>query len=399
MALILGLLALPSAPINAVQAFGRQDPYLGVASVLYLVIGVGLLWNRRRGDASDKLQVFLGLCTVLILGTTLTETAAGSSHLLGIGCIMLVLMGHIGATNRAAWHLFGAACFPGVLLLRQTYRPHPLLDDPLELFPQAFAGGLAVYGIGVMFDGLVTSFAVQAKRAREAELSKDRFLENMSHELRTPLTAVVGYTELLEEEGLEDLETATEDLANIRLSANHLLGIIDDLLDLSRLGHGTDRLALAPVAIDDVLHSALVDVLPLVERGQNLLVCEPSHRWVVADPTALRRVFVNLLGNAAKFTRDGTVTITVRPLGQRTEIEIADTGIGFPSELAEHIFDAFAQVDDSSTRVHGGTGLGLAISRGLVASMNGSLTARSSVGDGAVFTIVLPTTSPPTPSS
>ena len=392
MALVLGGLAMPSALVNAIQSYGRPDPYLGVTAVVYLVCGLLLLAMRFRPDPDVDIRTpFMGTTAVLVLGGSLTETPAGASHMLGITCVLLVLLGHLtaGAKGRARWHVVGSLAFPGVVLLRQLYRPHPLLDDPLELLPQAAAGGLAVYGIGMIVDRAIGAFAEQAQRARDAEAAKDRFLQNMSHELRTPLTAIVGYAELLAEEGFEDPEVALEDLRQIRGSSNHLLGIIDDLLDLSRLGHRKDRIEVAPIALSAVIDAALVDVRPQIDANGNALEVQPTSLQAMAEDTALRRILVNLLGNAAKFTKDGTITVSVREDGDRVVLEIQDTGIGFPEHLTEHIFQPFEQVDDTSTRVHGGAGLGLAISRGLAKAMGGTLEAHARPGQGATFRLTL----------
>lgn len=394
LALVLGALALCSAPVNTWQAWERSDPFLIVTAVVYLTGSVAMLAMRRL--PSVPARPFLLASTYLVLGAALTETPAGSSHLLGIGCILLLVFGHLTlpAAHQHAWQVVSSSCFPLVLFARQLYRPHPLLDDPLELVPQAFAGGLAVYGVGVVVDRLVVAFAAQTERAQRAERAKDRFLENMSHELRTPMTAVLGYAEMLEEEAFEDRERALEDLGRIQQSARHLLGILGDLLDLSRLGQGTDALHLVPTPVAIVVDAARADVGPQLDAARNSLVVDVPEIAVLADPVALRRILVVLLGNAAKFTSDGTITVTAVADPARVTLEVRDTGIGFSPAMAEAIFDPFVQVDDSSTRVHGGTGLGLAIARSLAASMHGTLTARAVPDEGAVFTLVLPRADP-----
>jgi signal transduction histidine kinase len=392
LSLVLGGLALPSALVNAVQAVDRADPFLGVLAIAYLVGGGALLSLLRQPEDSDTRGAFLFWAVSMVLAAVLTETPAGSSHMLGIASVLILLLGQLAGRprHRRLWHVFGAATFPIVLFARELYRPHPLLDDPLELVPQALAGGCAVYGFGILLHAMLDAFAAQTERAREAEAAKDRFLETMSHELRTPLTAILGYTEILEEEGFADVEASLEDLGHIHTSSEHLLGLIDDLLDLSRLASGADSpLDLEPVSTRAVIEAALNDVAPQLERNRNQLVRANLEADVLANAPGLRRVLVNLLGNAAKFTADGTITVTVVEQQGQVAIEVADTGVGFPDDMAERIFQPFAQADDTRTRVHGGTGLGLAISRRLVEAMNGSLTAVSKPGGGSTFSVRL----------
>ena len=234
------------------------------------------------------------------------------------------------------------------------------------------------------------------KRAEEAALAaneaKSAFLATMSHELRTPLNAVIGYAELLADDFGES--EASDDLGKIVAAAHHLLGLINDILDLSKIEAGRVTIAREPVdlreAIGDVV--ATIGALAKARGNQVEAVIDPSCGLFECDPRRLRQILLNLCGNAAKFTAHGSIRVTVAPTasGRFIEIVVADTGIGIPPEKLERIFEPFTQADSSTAREYGGTGLGLAISRKLAELLGGSLTASSTVGVGSEFTIRLP---------
>jgi signal transduction histidine kinase len=222
--------------------------------------------------------------------------------------------------------------------------------------------------------------------ARRADLAKSVFLANMSHELRTPLNAILGYADLLLEDATADTRA---DLGRIRDSGQHLLRMIEDVLDLAKIDSGRIDLRWQQVDVAAIADRAVGLVRPLAaSRGLTVdleLAPVPPLR---ADPDRLAQILVNLLSNAVKFTREGGVTIRVRTEGGRdTVIEVVDTGPGIAPEQLELIFDRFVQVDGSTTRRIGGTGLGLAISRELAHLLGATLAVRSTVGVGSVFAL------------
>ena len=241
-----------------------------------------------------------------------------------------------------------------------------------------------------------------AEEAHQANAAKSQFLANMSHELRTPLNAIIGYAEMLIEDAEDEGETeGAEDLAKIRGAGTHLLGLINNVLDLSKVEVGRVELDVRPVNLDALLDTVVSTVTPLVERGGNRLVVEGAGAderlgTVQTDETRLRQVLLNLLSNAAKFTHDGTVTLSARrrpaPDGEGGAVvfRVADTGIGMTPEQLGRLFQPFVQADASTTREYGGTGLGLAISRRLARLLGGDVTVASAPGEGSVFTVTVP---------
>ncbi len=234
--------------------------------------------------------------------------------------------------------------------------------------------------------------------AERASTSKSIFLAKMSHELRTPLNAVIGYSEiLLEDAELEGKEEQTvADLKRINAAGRHLLSLVDDVLDLSKIE--TSTIELDPSKFD--LRAFVDDVIsyaqPLIDSNRNRLEVEVGSKLgsVINDATKMRQVALNLLSNAAKFTVDGVITLAVRRDskvgGDWIEISVRDTGIGLSEADQSKLFQNFAQVTASTSSKYGGTGLGLALSQKLCGMMGGAISVRSEPGKGALFTARVP---------
>jgi signal transduction histidine kinase len=238
------------------------------------------------------------------------------------------------------------------------------------------------------------SDAEEAKRAAQAaNEAKGRFLRMISHELRTPLGAIGGYAALMHE-GIHGplTEAQRESIQRIRYNQQHLLGLVDQLLDFARLEAGRYRLKSEAVAVDDVVASVLPMIEPQMAQGElKIDVVMEDHGCVAhADRERVQQIVLNLLSNSVKFTEPGgTVTIRASAREQLIDVEVEDTGIGIPPAQLEEVFESFMQVAPSLTP-EGGTGLGLAISRQLALAMGGDLTARSRLGRGSTFTLTLP---------
>ncbi len=232
--------------------------------------------------------------------------------------------------------------------------------------------------------------------AEEANRTKSTFLANMSHELRTPLNAVIGYSELLEETIDEaDTEESIQDLQKIHQAGRHLLALINDVLDLSKIEAGRMELRYQTVLAQDLVDYVVATVQPMARRNGNKLVvnCQPDTTFET-DVTRFRQSLLNLLSNACKFTENGTISLDVE-LARKDGCawicwRVGDTGIGIAPSDMNKLFQAFSQVDSSETRIHGGTGLGLAISLRLCKLMGGSINVESEPGEGSTFSMVLP---------
>ncbi len=241
--------------------------------------------------------------------------------------------------------------------------------------------------------------------AIEANQAKSAFLANMSHELRTPLNAVIGYSEMIKEEirfmqkdGVEGMEAVAEfvpDLNRIRTAGTHLLAIINDILDLSKIEAGKMTIHVEMFDVAELLEDIRSTITPLADKNNNTLRMEVSDelRYMNSDATKVRQVLFNLLSNACKFTTDGTITMRVRPDEDYDQLvcEIEDTGVGMTQEQLDKIFEAFTQADSSTTREFGGTGLGLTITSHFCALLDGDIDVESTPGEGTTFTVRLAT--------
>ena len=233
-----------------------------------------------------------------------------------------------------------------------------------------------------------------AERANEA---KSRFLATMNHELRTPLNAITVFSEMLEDEAAAlGMERFVADLKKIRAAGKHLLGLINGVLDLAKIEAGRMEPCLEPVDVDVLVNEVAGAVEPLMRQNGNRFetLCDGRLGEATLDVTKVRQTLLNLLGNAAKFTSGGRVTLAAtreeRADGAQLRFRVSDTGIGINAEQLGRLFQPFTQADASTTRRFGGTGLGLAISRHFVEIMGGAVTVTSEPDRGSTFTVDLP---------
>ena len=233
--------------------------------------------------------------------------------------------------------------------------------------------------------------------AQEASEAKSQFMANMSHELRTPMNAILGYSEMLAEDAVDEgYDEMVADLEKINAAGKHLLELINAVLDLSKIEAGRMDLHIETTDLRELLESVVAVAEPLVDKNGNVLVNDWGDELGVlrADVTKVRQSLFNLLSNAAKFTKEGTITLRAtrdaRPDGDRIRLAVTDTGLGIQPDKIETIFEEFTQAESSTTRDYGGTGLGLSLTRELSRMMGGDISVESTPGVGSTFVMELP---------
>jgi signal transduction histidine kinase len=289
-------------------------------------------------------------------------------------------------------HVIGAL-YGSRSLSARRHEVGPLEAQVVQLLATIVSSGL----VRLEREAEATRLRVAMEAAAQADAAKSQFLATMSHELRTPLNAIIGYSEMLQEEaGDAGQEDFIPDLLKIHSSAKHLLALINDILDLSKIEAG--RMELVPEMFDvpGVVREVTTTVLPLAEKNSNKLDvrCPGELGSMHADVTRVRQCLLNLLSNACKFTQGGTVGLQAERSRQADRdwlvFRVTDTGIGMTPEQLGRLFQPFVQADASTTRKYGGTGLGLAITRKFCQMMGGDVTAQSELGKGSTFIVQLP---------
>jgi signal transduction histidine kinase len=382
----------------AIAARARNQKLAEYRNLLFdsVVIGcyVSAVWFNLGPSAAVLLGIFSGCISVggWRMGV-LGALAIGAGMLLGT----LVFGAHF---DPLGGHLLAQGLGVAMIFIYTTvfsWQSHGQAQRVVRVAKQLEAQSLDLQRNSVLLEERTHQLELARDAAEAANSSKSQFLANMSHELRTPLNAIIGYSDLLIEEAEElDAQDLVPDLDKIRSSGKHLLGLINDVLDLSKIEAGKMEMSLETFEARDVVAAVAAMVRPLVEKNGNVfeLAMDEHVGTMHADLTRVRQILLNLLGNASKFTSNGTVSLTVtREESKGREwvvFAVRDTGIGMTPEQLTRLFQPFTQADPSTTRKYGGTGLGLSISQRLSRLMNGTISVVSEPGMGSIFTVRIP---------
>ncbi|MFD0672202.1 response regulator [Cohnella sp. GCM10027633] len=404
--LAVGICAMHYIGMAAMVIDITYDPlYFTLSVVIAFVASVSALWLSlyfRRGGKTGAGWMKIGSGLIMggaIVGMHYTGMAAANFH---VGAKVLTDSGVELDQRWLAYLISGGTLYTLGLSILGMFISKKFSNKDSEILSKTneiHKMNLELRLMNDRLEDLVAERTAQFEQARDeavrANMIKSQFLANMSHELRTPLNAIIGYSEMLGEEAAELGEPMfVDDLGKISKSGKHLLALINDILDISKIEAGKMEVYVETFEIADLVRDVVETVKPLMAAGGNRFEYEVSRGEISTDMTKLRQILFNLLSNASKFTKDGSVVLEVAGENRNRQdgyrFTIRDTGIGMSAEQADKLFQPFMQADASTTRKFGGTGLGLAITRSFCLMLGGDIEVRSEPGAGSTFTCWLP---------
>jgi two-component system sensor histidine kinase RpfC len=396
----------------------HEQALIRVALALFALVFLYVTYSVT-GSLAGKRPVFIGtmsyivVASCLVLALLFTDRISPRRRVLGIMLdtaiitFVLVVADSIGAPLYGAYlwviiangfrfgksYLYIAQAlsvlgFIFVLLMGDFWETYPMFGIGLLIWLLVIPGYVSI---------LLRRLEAARAGAEQANTAKSHFLANMSHELRTPLNAIIGYSEMLAEDSLAQGQTENaNDLNKIRHSGIHLLGLINEILDLSKIEEGKMEVLQEDIDIAALVAEVSATIAPLAEKNDNQLQTQivADIGILCSDVTKLRQVLFNLLSNACKFTHHGHILLKVDKLVRDNNdyltFQVIDDGVGISAEQIENIFLPFQQESRSTSKVYGGTGLGLTISKRFCELMGGNLQVESVKGEGSTFTVQLP---------
>ena len=409
---IFGIVLTTVGPLVASGYFRKGELAYGVAFLLCTVLGLGTFLSIRL-IGSTRLSSHLGSLALWLASVTGTYALGGTSSIAARWFAVIPVLAAVfgGGQLGIRWFVISWLTFAALTFAPQfgvVFPEHSAVaDDQIHQVVTMTTFMLIVLGLFGISEMLRISL-VREREETQAKLqdalhgavaagqAKDRFMAMMSHELRTPLNAIIGFAELLVEEMEEDgHEAYIDDAESIRSAGRHLLALISDILATTMFDSGRLQLRPETVELEALIKELEPTVRPMIQERDNryTYTIDPAlaGATLYTDPSKLRQILFNLLGNAAKFTEEGKITLRIEPREEdRICFEVADTGIGMDTEAQKHVWGEFVQLDDSSTRQHGGIGLGLALVERLTTMLMGQISLESAPGEGSTFRIVIP---------
>lgn len=373
--------------------------------------------TSRRTEVLTIAFLYLVFSMLLTVVMWFDPEPSPSRRFLGIAIDMSIVTYALSVTGSTGAPLYGGYLWAIIANGFRFGKPYLYFAQVLAVIgftfvisTNSFWSEYPMFGIGLLIwlivippyvSILLGRLSTAVDQAKHADQAKTHFLANMSHELRTPLNAIIGYTELLIEEMQEQgQDEHVHDLNQIHLSSTHLLGLINEVLDLSKVEEGRMDVLYEDVQIQELATDVISTVQPIAEKNQNQLKVDvmPSISTLRTDVTKLRQVLFNLLSNACKFTHNGHIALAVKESTHNDEayieFNVIDDGIGVTPEKIEHIFKPFRQENEATSKEYGGTGLGLALSKRFCELVGGKLLVKSRKGEGSTFTVLIPVSPP-----